>query len=995
MKIFRHFDFTCTMLPRLPCYVVIVTLIWGICVIQQIQQVTAENEQQIPDLFKSNLTRNEFSNLLQSLIKLNEGRVNVLKKISNLEDYRLLNEVLRSGDHKPSENKDFKNLYLIILSKNESNPTRRNMGEQVVKLFPSLTTANKLRKRSIVSTLVPVSNPIREPPDIEPQKALNIARMAKMNLRARNRYKIDDGSHLFSTLEPSHNLQVELLDTKRLISSEEETEENHSTSQPPRVNIKVNKQDKKAQGRFEIITNTNTNDYHGGTSISSFESKEKSNDYKDIDLTLENDRNTKLMKIQDKFSNHKVDKPIKSEKEIDSVKGSDNDGSKKGSESSEETNNKSVSIETYGEEKKEKEKTSRDYPEHNNQKIKNNQSKKYKLSINNENTREKPHYSNQSPPASRDNSDEYSNNNKKPKIMVGDSNERDYGKLNLKKEASVKVEQPYRRPKLIKTYPVDHDRRIHVEDIKSKENDMPNKASKVHSDRFSDDDHRISHEEKSYEKDNKEHKDKSEHSNEKSGHRINFNSKEHKSSEEDEAKKHKKYSKEDEDKSNANSHKSNEKHSNKPPRMTSDHFSDDDHRMSDKSFEYDLDNKHDLDSKHRKTSSNHNDNDHRISLDDFTKTQINKHKTIVRHSNENDHRPNQGDKSHEKQPTNKNKSNSKYSNEMNKSYEKEDKNHTPRDIKQPLKETNEQAHKVASNENKYKKKVMDSKIAKTTPKYIKDSIDHKPKNNVRNDQSNEDEGYKSHKDDVKHSEENDHKINDSKSQEKKNENDYKNTKINKDESKEIEPHGMSYSKPSKDAHLSKEDRKFPSPGSSLSHETPNRNGYNKINKDLPNKSDYQQPKDLSAHTDDDIISKPKHPSFEDDHGEKQSEAGKDYGGDDYRSTEESGKIPNTRVVMKDKPQEVKHSKPPSAEVDEYDQPGAKPQESRKNFVKCLSKKALKLCIKSCNSAYKNVCRKMKCTSRSKKALKRECKRSCKKTFASSKSSKYSDDSGSE
>uniref|UniRef100_A0A2A4JH76 Uncharacterized protein n=1 Tax=Heliothis virescens TaxID=7102 RepID=A0A2A4JH76_HELVI len=67
------------------------------------------------------------------------------------------------------------------------------------------------------------------------------------------------------------------------------------------------------------------------------------------------------------------------------------------------------------------------------------------------------------------------------------------------------------------------------------------------------------------------------------------------------------------------------------------------------------------------------------------------------------------------------------------------------------------------------------------------------------------------------------------------------------------------------------------------------------------------------------------------------------------------------------------------------------RESRKTFQKCINKKALKMCSKSCISAYKNVCRRLKCTSRSKRALKKECKRSCKKTFAS-KSSKYSEES---
>ena len=66
--------------------------------------------------------------------------------------------------------------------------------------------------------------------------------------------------------------------------------------------------------------------------------------------------------------------------------------------------------------------------------------------------------------------------------------------------------------------------------------------------------------------------------------------------------------------------------------------------------------------------------------------------------------------------------------------------------------------------------------------------------------------------------------------------------------------------------------------------------------------------------------------------------------------------------------------------------------ARKAFKKCLNKKARKICIKSCNTAYKNVCTRLTCTSRSKRALKKECKKSCTKSFGSSK---YSDEDSDE
>nr|XP_021183462.2 uncharacterized protein LOC110371494 isoform X2 [Helicoverpa armigera] len=119
------------MARRIACYVIFIALIWG---------ATAEREENIRNLFKSNMTRGDFSNLLKSLIRLNEQRVNVLQKLSRLEDYSMLSEVLRSGDKKGDGN--LSNLFLVVLSKNQSDPSRRNMGFQVLDSVPSVNTAN-------------------------------------------------------------------------------------------------------------------------------------------------------------------------------------------------------------------------------------------------------------------------------------------------------------------------------------------------------------------------------------------------------------------------------------------------------------------------------------------------------------------------------------------------------------------------------------------------------------------------------------------------------------------------------------------------------------------------------------------------------------------------------------------------------------------------------------------------------------------------------------
>ncbi|CAD0206072.1 unnamed protein product [Chrysodeixis includens] len=73
-------------------------------------------DDEIPSVFKNDSTRNDFANLLQSLIKLNEQRVNVLQKLYKLEDYGVLSEVLRTGNGK-NENEKLRNLFLVVLSK--------------------------------------------------------------------------------------------------------------------------------------------------------------------------------------------------------------------------------------------------------------------------------------------------------------------------------------------------------------------------------------------------------------------------------------------------------------------------------------------------------------------------------------------------------------------------------------------------------------------------------------------------------------------------------------------------------------------------------------------------------------------------------------------------------------------------------------------------------------------------------------------------------------
>ncbi|XP_075987773.1 uncharacterized protein LOC142984213 [Anticarsia gemmatalis] len=58
--------------------------------------------------------------------------------------------------------------------------------------------------------------------------------------------------------------------------------------------------------------------------------------------------------------------------------------------------------------------------------------------------------------------------------------------------------------------------------------------------------------------------------------------------------------------------------------------------------------------------------------------------------------------------------------------------------------------------------------------------------------------------------------------------------------------------------------------------------------------------------------------------------------------------------------------------------------SRKSVLKCIGKKALKLCKKSCRNAYKNVCKRMRCTTGSRKDLGKQCRKSCQRTFRYSK-----------
>ncbi|PZC82887.1 hypothetical protein B5X24_HaOG209330 [Helicoverpa armigera] len=102
------------MARRTACYVIFIALIWG---------ATADRKENIRNLFKSNMTRGDFSNLLKSLIRLNEQRVNVLQKLSRLEDYSMLSEVLRSGDKKGDGN--LSNLFLVVLSKPTGDLQRR------------------------------------------------------------------------------------------------------------------------------------------------------------------------------------------------------------------------------------------------------------------------------------------------------------------------------------------------------------------------------------------------------------------------------------------------------------------------------------------------------------------------------------------------------------------------------------------------------------------------------------------------------------------------------------------------------------------------------------------------------------------------------------------------------------------------------------------------------------------------------------------------------
>lgn len=135
-------------MPRnIACYVVFVTLLCG---------VLAEKEEQIHNIFQSNVTRNDFAKLLQSLIKLNEQRVNVLQKLYKLEDYGVISEVLRSGNTqmRTSGNENPNNLFLVVLSKNESNPSRRNMDMKLVESIPlsgkkdSLILANRKKNQN-------------------------------------------------------------------------------------------------------------------------------------------------------------------------------------------------------------------------------------------------------------------------------------------------------------------------------------------------------------------------------------------------------------------------------------------------------------------------------------------------------------------------------------------------------------------------------------------------------------------------------------------------------------------------------------------------------------------------------------------------------------------------------------------------------------------------------------------------------------------------------
>ncbi|XP_026743580.1 uncharacterized protein LOC113505191 [Trichoplusia ni] len=81
-----------------------------------ISRAHGDIEDEIHSVFKNNTTRNEFANLLHSLIKLNEQRVTVLQKLYKLEDYGVLSEVLRSGNGR-TENEKLRNLFLVVLAK--------------------------------------------------------------------------------------------------------------------------------------------------------------------------------------------------------------------------------------------------------------------------------------------------------------------------------------------------------------------------------------------------------------------------------------------------------------------------------------------------------------------------------------------------------------------------------------------------------------------------------------------------------------------------------------------------------------------------------------------------------------------------------------------------------------------------------------------------------------------------------------------------------------
>uniref|UniRef100_A0A2A4JG28 Annexin n=1 Tax=Heliothis virescens TaxID=7102 RepID=A0A2A4JG28_HELVI len=90
-----------------------------------LSKAATANEEKIREIFKSNMTRGDFSNLLKSLIRLNEQRVNVLQKLYRLDDYSVLSEVLRSGDKKKGRSGNLSNLFLVVLSKPSGDPQSR------------------------------------------------------------------------------------------------------------------------------------------------------------------------------------------------------------------------------------------------------------------------------------------------------------------------------------------------------------------------------------------------------------------------------------------------------------------------------------------------------------------------------------------------------------------------------------------------------------------------------------------------------------------------------------------------------------------------------------------------------------------------------------------------------------------------------------------------------------------------------------------------------